>query len=119
MANWGVNDIEELEWLDVPSKGFVEQAKNILELIGATEDGVITDHGKRIHQLPCHPRLAHLLINSQDEGLLGLGTDLCAILEEKDPMGREAGIDVTLRIEQLRKLRKEQRLEDDLVKLEE
>ena len=71
----------------------------------ALEDGKITEHGKAIHQLPCHPRLAHMLILAQNDGLAALACDIAAILEERDPLSRESGIDINLRIEALRRYR--------------
>lgn len=105
MAQWGVEDIANLVWLTPPPKGHVEQANELLHQIDALEDGKITEHGKAIHKLPCHPRLAHMLILAQDEDLTALACDIAAILEERDPLARDAGIDINLRIEALRRFR--------------
>src|SRR5690606_3962071 len=67
--------------------------------------GKITRHGHAIHALPCHPRLAHMLLASKTINQSGLATDLAALLEERDPLGREAGVDINLRIEALRRHR--------------
>ena len=58
---------------DDPPKGHVEQANELLHQIDALENGKITEHGKAIHKLPCHPRLAHMLILAKEEGLTALG----------------------------------------------
>ncbi len=105
MAMWGVDDISQLTWLTPPPKGHVEQANELLYQLNALEDGKITKHGKTIHQLPCHPRLAHMLILAQEDGLAALACDIAAILEERDPLTRESGIDINLRIEALRRYR--------------
>ncbi len=105
MAMWGVENINELTWLTPPPKGHVEQANELLHQIDALEDGKITMHGKAVHQLPCHPRLAHMLILAQNDELAPLACDVAAILEERDPLGRESGIDINLRIEALRRYR--------------
>ncbi|HYQ58901.1 MAG TPA: ATP-dependent helicase HrpB [Draconibacterium sp.] len=106
MAKWGVDDINKLTWLTPPPKGHVLQANELIEQLDAIENGKITEHGKAIHQLPCHPRLAHMLLLAQKDGLTELACDIAAILEERDPLNREAGIDINLRIDALRRYRK-------------
>ena len=105
MAVWGVKDINGLTWLSPPKPYAVAQATQLLQELGALEDGVITEHGRAMHGLPCHPRLAHMLIKAQEEYLLPLGCDLAAIIEEKDPLPRDSGININLRIEALRRFR--------------
>lgn len=105
MYKWGIKDINSLTWLDSPSKGTVSQAKELLESIGAVENELITDHGLAIHRLPCHPRLAHLLVCATEMGLESLGADICAVLEERDPLPRNTGVDLNLRVEALRRFR--------------
>ena len=106
LAVWGISNPNNLIWLTPPPKGAIAQATDLLHQLEALEDGRITSHGKVINQLPCHPRIAHMLIMAQEEGLTELATDIAAILEERDPLGKEAGIDINLRIEALRKSRK-------------
>ncbi|MEP0366170.1 MAG: ATP-dependent helicase HrpB [Cyclobacteriaceae bacterium] len=110
MAQWGIVDINQLTWLTPPPKGATAQATQLLHELGALENGRITDHGKRMHKLPCHPRIAHMLIEAEDFELLELATDVAALLEERDPLGREAGIDINVRIETMRRFREENRL---------
>ncbi len=105
MAIWGVDDINKLTWLTPPPKGHVRQANELLEQLDAVDDGKITEHGKAIHRLPCHPRLAHMLLLAQNDDLTTLACDTAAILEERDPLNRDAGIDINLRIEALRRYR--------------
>lgn len=108
MAKWGVTDIYQLTWLTPPPKAKIEQARELLHELDALEDGKITDHGEQIHALPCHPRIAHMLINANDDDLLELAADAAAVLEERDPLVNEAGIDINDRIEALRRFRKDQ-----------
>ncbi len=60
-----------------------------------------------MHALPTHPRLAHMLLMAEETGQLALATDIAAMLEERDPLPRDAGIDMNLRIEALRRYRQE------------
>ncbi|MFT3739261.1 MAG: ATP-dependent helicase HrpB [Breznakibacter sp.] len=109
MAQWGVADIQKLTWLTPPPKGHLAQATETLHDLDALKDGKITLHGRKMASLPCHPRLAHMLIMAQGSGQLQLGTDIAAVLEERDPLPRETGIDINLRIEALRRHRVENR----------
>jgi ATP-dependent helicase HrpB len=106
MAQWGVDDINQLTWLSPPPKGHVAQARDLLHQLDALDNGRITTHGKAIHRLPCHPRLAHMLLMAQEEGLSALACDIAALLEERDPLGKEAGIDLNKRIDALRRQRR-------------
>ncbi len=105
MAVWGVNDIAGMTWLTEPPKGSLAQANRLLEELEATVNGKITAYGKRMHQLPCHPRIAHMLICAAESHHLPLATDIAALLEERDPLPKDSGIDLNLRIEALRRFR--------------
>ena len=105
LANWGVTAIEHLTWLTPPPKGALAQASETLHQLNALENGRITEHGKRMDNLPCHPRIAHTLLMAKEMHSLALATDVAALLEERDPLTKEAGIDINLRIEALRKNR--------------
>ena len=109
LAQWGIRDAAQLTWLSPPPQGALAQADELLHDLQALEHGQLTEHGKAIHQLPCHPRLAHLLLFAREEGLEALATDLAALLEERDPLPRDSGIDINLRIEALRRHRREKR----------
>lgn len=108
MAAWGVIDVSQLTWLTPPPKGALAQATETLHQLNALENGRITAHGKKIHALPCHPRIAHMLLMAEESRLLALATDIAALLEERDPLPRESGIDLNLRIEALRRHRQHQ-----------
>ncbi|WP_194775852.1 ATP-dependent helicase HrpB [Pararhodonellum marinum] len=107
MLQWGIQDIQKMSWLTPPPSGNLAQAMDTLEQLQAVENGKITLHGKEVHALPCHPRIAHMLIKASASDQLALATDVAALMEERDPMGSEAGVDMNLRIEQLRRVRKE------------
>jgi ATP-dependent helicase HrpB len=105
LAQWGVHDANELLWLTPPPKASLAQAQDTLHQIGALENGRITQHGKQVHRLACHPRLAHMLLLAKDHALTSLGTDVAAILEERDPLQGEKRVDINLRVEALRRAR--------------
>jgi len=105
MALWGVTNIEKLQWPTLPPKSHIAQAKHTLNQLGALKNDKLTKHGRLMAKLPCHPRIAHMLIKAQELGNLSLATDIAAILEERDPMPKETGIDINKRIEMLRRIR--------------
>jgi len=107
MAQWGIVDINQQTWLTPPPKGATSQASELLHELNALENGRMTEHGKKIHALPCHPRIAHMLVLASENDALELATDIAAILEERDPLPRESGIDINLRIDALRRHRRE------------
>ncbi|MCI5056729.1 MAG: ATP-dependent helicase HrpB [Flavobacteriales bacterium] len=101
---WGTTEFDQLDWLDTPKQGNLKKAKSLLEQLEAIEDERITDHGRAINELPAHPRIANMLLTASKEGLIELGCDLAAVLEERDPMN-DVGIDINIRIDGLRKYR--------------
>lgn len=109
MAQWGITDIQQMTWLTPPPKGHLMQARELLHQLEALDNGRITDHGKAMAKLPCHPRIAHMLILAEEEDQVALAADVAALLEERDPLGSEAGADINDRIHALRTHRREQR----------
>ncbi|MBS4071029.1 MAG: ATP-dependent helicase HrpB [Algoriphagus sp.] len=105
MKAWGKEDIRSMTWLTPPPAGTLVLSEKVLEAIDAVEAGKLTDHGKEIHQLPVHPRIAHMLIYAKRMNQLALATDIAAVLEERDPLPADAGVDLNLRIDALRKFR--------------
>lgn len=105
LAHWGIMDANQLAWLSPPPRGNLAQASELLHDLGALADDRITEHGKAIHRIPTQPRIAHMLIKAEELGMISLATDLAAIMEERDPMPKETGIDINLRILALRKQR--------------
>lgn len=105
LAKWGIQEVNQLLWLNPPPKISVVKANELLQELGAIKKGKITEHGKVIQALPCHPRIAHMLLKAKEDDSLEQATDLAAILEERDPLPRDSGIDINLRIEALRRFR--------------
>jgi ATP-dependent helicase HrpB len=118
MAEFGIVDIQQLTWLTPPPKATLAQATELLHELEALEHGRITEQGRKMHSLPCHPRIAHLLLMAEETHLLALATDLAALLEERDPLSRDAGIDINVRIETLRRQRSQQRIQRNFGRIE-
>jgi ATP-dependent helicase HrpB len=105
MQVWGKPDIRSMAWLSPPPLSALAQAEKVLESLEALEQGILTAHGKEIHRVPVHPRIAHMLLFAKKSELLPLATDIAAVLEEKDPLPPNSGVDLNLRIEALRRFR--------------
>ncbi len=128
LAQWG-QEVGRLGWVTPPPVAALRQAKELLEDLGAIEEreklvlspaegrkeesGLqLTERGKQMLELPTHPRISHLLIEAIQTNPLhaggvnaALASDVAAILEERDPLPRESGADLTLRVEALRSWR--------------
>ncbi len=102
LAQWGVQDPSRLEWVTPPPAGALRQARELLVVLGALEGLSLTERGKAMLEWPTHPRLAHLLLEGQTLRQSALAADLAALLEERDPLPREMGADVGLRLQALR-----------------
>ncbi|MDZ4714716.1 MAG: ATP-dependent helicase HrpB [Cytophagales bacterium] len=117
LAQWGIRDPSDLQWITPPPAGAVNQALNLLRQLEAIDDGGITSRGKEMVRLPTHPRISHMLIGAAP-GEKAAATDLAALLEERDPLDKTAGADMTLRLEILRRWRRGERTVGDRSVLE-
>lgn len=106
LALWGESDPSSLFWLTPPPTLAVQRARELLQNLEALGEKGITPHGKQMAQMSTHPRLAHMLLAAKKMNLLPLACDLAAILSERDFLPREAGTNINLRIEALRRFRK-------------
>ncbi|MGN0852927.1 MAG: ATP-dependent helicase HrpB [Kiritimatiellia bacterium] len=78
-AAWGTTDIDGLPWLTRPPAGTWENAKELLQRLGALDDtGRLTETGRQMARLPVHPRLAGMILRTGN-------ARLAAILEEGAP----------------------------------
>lgn len=117
LAAWGETSVENLWWMTTPPKAQVMQAVGLLQGLKAVdESGKITEHGKQLQAMPCHPRLAQMFVaDATNTGAVGnnsttdakaLAADIAAILEEKDPLASDVNdADINTRICMLREVR--------------
>ena len=113
-AAFGESDAEALPWLTMPPRAGVFKAKELLAALGAIdENGNITSVGKRMSALPCHPRIARMILattclttSTSHHHTTSLACDIAALLEEKDPLSETGGTDLTLRLSALRTARR-------------
>ena len=129
-AAFGESDAEALPWLTMPPRAGVFKAKELLTALGAIdENGNITPIGKRMAALPCHPRIARMILattylntspsqhhntnlntSTSHHHNTSLACDIAALLEEKDPLSETGGTDLTLRLSALRAARRKKQL---------
>lgn len=108
---YGEKDPMSLPWLTPPSHSNIYNAKHLLlSLQAISEDGSATLLGKEMAALPCHPRIAKMILCSDTDAQKALACDMAALLEEKDPMSENADSDMTLRITMLRSQREKKNL---------
>lgn len=75
-------DIFSLPWLTPPPSGNVFRSRELLSLLDATdEQGRITDIGRKLNRMPCHPRLGHMMLEVRDEAEKRLAEQLADTLE--------------------------------------
>ena len=92
LAAAGVADPATLRWLDAPPDAAYGQARELLAELGALDaSGRVTPHGRRMADLPMHPRLAHMVVRADALGALPVACDLAALLSERDPIRTDAG----------------------------
>lgn len=108
VAAWGGGEVMRLPWLTPPPQGNVARASRLLRMLDAVDnEGNITEIGKMLSKMPCHPRISKMLVAAKNDRMKALAADIAAILEERDPLSSsENDADINTRIGLLRKARK-------------
>ena len=103
-AVWGEKDVESLPWLTAPPRPALVHARELLlSLCAIDTESSITARGKALSHLPCHPRIAAMLLCARTAPEKALAADLAALLEEKDPLAGEGDVAVDRRLDALRR----------------
>jgi ATP-dependent helicase HrpB len=107
LANWGIHDPDDLNWLTPPPEASLEQGRDLLRLLRALDDrGRITAHGREMAGLPMHPRLAHMVIEGAKSGWADTACNVAALLTDRDIAQRDGRnpvpVDLTLRVSALK-----------------
>ena len=82
LSVWGVG-ADALRWLDPPPPAALAAAGDLLEALGALRGGRPTAMGRRLVELPVHPRLGRMLLASSGPSRRAAGL-LAALLSERD-----------------------------------
>jgi ATP-dependent helicase HrpB len=99
LAVHGIAAPGQLDWFETPGAEALAVAEKLLERLGALAQGQLTQMGRRMAMLPLHPRLARLLVASDELDIPDLGRQAAALLEtgelraraNLDARPREAG----------------------------
>ena len=85
LAEQGITDFQKFSWFETPKTERIQLATNQLKKWQAlTEQNQITEVGKKMSKLPTSPRLARLLIESEDIGCTEFACRIAAILSEQN-----------------------------------
>ena len=116
LAQWGIQEVGELSWLNLPPPGATAQAKELLfDLQAIDEAGRITPHGKKMLSLGIHPRLAHMILKAQSIDQSELSCLLAALLTEKDILKGQKTSDIGHRISLLQQVKHKQPIDNNRV----
>ena len=85
LAVWGAREPAALSWLNPPPESSLGAAASLLHDLGAIgSNGLATMTGRRMAELPVHPRLARMLARGIELGLADAACFLAALLSERD-----------------------------------
>ena len=93
LKTWHGDDPTRFPWFEMPSAERLQHAEELLALLGAIGGGGggATPRGRRMAQLPVHPRLARLILDAQQSGAALLGCSLAALLSVGELRLRPSG----------------------------
>ncbi|MBL8769907.1 MAG: ATP-dependent helicase HrpB [Phenylobacterium sp.] len=93
LARWGARDASDLAFLDPPPAAAFAEARGLLRRLEALDaDGVLTDHGRALGDMPLPPRLAHMVLKAAETGQAIRAARIAALLTERGLGGRDADI---------------------------
>jgi ATP-dependent helicase HrpB len=95
---WGESEPLRLPFLDLPSAAALQEARSRLKALGAVDEaGRLTSHGRAIAGWPLEPRLAHMMIEAGQLGIVPAAADAAALLTERGLGGNDPDLEVRLR----------------------
>jgi len=84
LAAWGT-PADQLDFPDPPPARTMAQGVELLRLLGAFDsEGAITTTGKRMLDVPAHPRLARMVVDAASPADAGLACVIAALLDDRD-----------------------------------
>ena len=119
LAQWGNDDPDTLSWLDTPPTTAIHHARSLLIQLGALDSaGGITPHGQAMNRYGLHPRLAHMMIQSQEMGLAWEASLLAVLITEKDILIQShANADLRERVQILHDVARSKHIDGKLVNI--
>jgi len=99
LAAWGVADPNHLTFLDPPPAPALNEARTLLQSLGAIDDdGRISAEGRALRALPLPPRLARMIVDAGREGDGARAAQVAVLLTERG-LGGDA-VDLDHRLDQ-------------------
>ncbi|MCD6433647.1 MAG: ATP-dependent helicase HrpB [Sulfurimonas sp.] len=85
LSLWGVDNFDELKFLDIPHLNIIQDSKEVLKELAMLDDSFkITKFGKDALSLGLHPRFAYMILKANDLGFAYEACLLASLLGEKD-----------------------------------
>jgi len=85
LALWGVHDLHELKFLDIPKPESVQNTQEVLQKLAILDDSFkITSFGKDALRLGLHPRFAYMILKANELDFAYEACLLASLLGEKD-----------------------------------
>lgn len=98
LSFWGVSDPKDLALLDQPSDAALNEARKLLQQLGALDDSnQITQFGRQMRGLALPPRLSAMVLRASKEGQALLAAQLAILLTEQGLGGSDIDLDTRLR----------------------
>ena len=102
LARWGAKDPGELAFLDPPPAAAFQEARRLLQRLGAiSAAGDLTPHGQDLARLPLPPRLANMLVQGARAGSAARAAAIAVLLTERGLGG--ADVDLRHRLDLFRR----------------
>ncbi len=85
LSLWGVDEFDELKFLDIPHLNIIQDSKEVLKELAMLDDSFkITKFGKDALSLGLHPRFAYMILKATSLGFAYEACLLASLLGEKD-----------------------------------
>ena len=85
LLGWIEPDLSRFPWYETPREEALSQAVRLLTRLEAIDQSGITPLGRRIAELPAHPRLGRLLVEAERRDCVEEAALAAALLSERDP----------------------------------
>jgi ATP-dependent helicase HrpB len=86
LAAWGEKEVMAFPWITPPREHAVQSARRLLIELGAIDSSYcLLQEGRRMNELPIHPRLSRMMIEAARQGCVPRASLAAALLSERDP----------------------------------
>lgn len=90
-------DPREFGWFEPPPSAALTAADELLRELGTVDaHGRVTERGRRVLQLPLHPRLAAVVLAGEANGCARAAATAATLLGDVDQLGRGDGVDLAV-----------------------